>query len=79
MAPTQSIIPVAVIRLNSVLLPEISWNFVDRVLRIPSHTIHEITLSYLKEHEIRVFVQSLGAETSLVKEGTESRAQLGNS
>jgi hypothetical protein len=29
-----------------------SCNFVDRVLRIGSHTIHEITLSYIKEHEI---------------------------
>ncbi len=34
-------------------------NFVDRVLGIRSHTIHEITLSYTKQHEIRVFVQSL--------------------
>jgi len=33
--------------------------FVDRVLRIRSQTIHEITLSYMKDHEIRVFVQSL--------------------
>jgi len=41
-----------------VLLREVSCNFVDRVLRIRSHTIHEITLSYMKEHEIRVFVQS---------------------
>jgi hypothetical protein len=41
-----------------VLLREISCNFVDRVLRIRSHEIHEIRLSYTKEHEIRVFVQS---------------------
>ena len=30
----------------------------DRVLRIRSDTIHEVTLSNMKEHEIRVFVQS---------------------
>ena len=36
----------------------------DRVLRIRSHTIHEITLSYIKEHEIRVFGQSGANETS---------------
>ena len=42
-----------------VLLREISCNFVDRLLRIRSHTIHEITLNSTKEHEIRVFVQSL--------------------
>src|SRR5881397_2745291 len=41
-----------------VLLREISCNFVDRLLRIRSHTIHEITLSSTKEHQIRIFVQS---------------------
>ena len=40
---------------QSVLLREVSCNFVDRVLRIRSHTIHEITLSYLKGHEMEVF------------------------
>jgi hypothetical protein len=40
-----------------VLLRKISCNFVDRVPRIGSQTIHKITLSYMKEHEIRVFVQ----------------------
>jgi len=30
---------------------EISCSFVDRMLGILSDTIHEITLSYLKEHE----------------------------
>ena len=34
-----------------------SSDFVDRVLRLRSHTIHEITLSYMREHEIRIFVQ----------------------
>jgi hypothetical protein len=47
-----------------VLLREVSCNFVDRVLTIRSHTSHEITLSYMKEHEIRVFVQSLSARES---------------
>jgi len=41
-----------------VLLRAISCNFVDRVPGICGHTIHEVTPSYLKEHEIRVFVQS---------------------
>jgi len=40
-----------------VLLREISCNFADSVLRIRSHTIHEITLSYMKENKIRVLVQ----------------------
>jgi hypothetical protein len=35
----------------SMLLREISCNFVDRVLRIRSQAIHEITPSYMKEHE----------------------------
>src|SRR5437867_3193252 len=48
-----------------VLLREISCNFVDRLLRIRSHTIHEITLNSTKEHEIRVFVQSQCIETFL--------------
>ena len=49
---------------GSVLLREISCNFVDRVHGIRRHTIqkvqerHEITPSYLKEQETRVFVQS---------------------
>jgi len=38
---------------------EISCNFVDRVLRIRSHTIYEITLSLTKEHEVRVFSRSV--------------------
>jgi hypothetical protein len=29
-----------------VLLREISWDFVDRVIKIRSHTIHETTRSY---------------------------------
>ena len=35
-----------------IALAEISSNFVDRALRIRSHTIHEITLSYTKEQDI---------------------------
>lgn len=37
-----------------VLLRKISCYFVDRVLRMRSHTIHEITPSEIKEHEIKV-------------------------
>jgi len=36
-------------------LREISCNFVDRALWIRCHTIHEITLSYTKEHENKSF------------------------
>jgi hypothetical protein len=39
-----------------VLLRESSCNFVDRVLEIRSHTIHEMTLRYRREHEIGVLV-----------------------
>src|SRR5712691_6060520 len=46
------------ISIGFVLFREISCNFVDRVIGIRSHTIHEITLSSTNEHELRVFVQS---------------------
>src|SRR6185503_14825881 len=42
---------------------EIPCNFVDRVLRILDHTNPQITLSYTKEHELRVFARSGLANT----------------
>ncbi len=39
------------------------------------HTIHEITLSYTKEHEIRVLVQSW-RDNENFKVGIEDRSQL---
>ena len=35
-----------------------SCHFVDRVLDIRSHTIHELTLNSTNQHEIRFFVQT---------------------
>ena len=54
-----------------VLLRKILGNFVDRELRIRSHTIHEITLSYTKEHEIKGFGQGLPLVSLAQAQGTD--------
>jgi hypothetical protein len=46
------------ISIGSCCFVRFSVFFVDRVLSIRGHAIHEVTLSNMKEHEIRVFVQS---------------------
>ena len=56
-----------------VWLREISCNFVDRVLKIGSHTIHEITLSHIKEHEYAFLCK---AEAIVVTNFTALECQL---